>query len=457
MTSEVGAGPVEGRRALKTRFKRMTPHQILVWGFLFLIAAGTLLLSLPISVRPGGDNSLLTALFTATSALCVVGLVVVDTGTNWSTFGHVVILLMIMVGGMGFMAAATLILVLAGKRIGLRQRLLIQESLGQPRAGGVVSLIIQGVAIALAVECLCALVLAARFIPDFGWGHGLWMSIFHSISAFNNAGFDLFGDFRSLTAYTDDVLISLVIAVSVLFGGLGFIVLVELCTGRSLRKLSLHSKVVLATTAILLALSVPFIFLVEYSHSFAHLSGAGKAVASFFQAVTARSAGFSTTPTGDLHPATLFFTIGLMFIGGGPSSVAGGIKVTTFAILVLLVWSLFRGRSDVDVARRRIPHHLVVKAVSLALIMGFLIMLLAAILCITEEADPLTILFEATSAVGIVGLSMGLTPYLSPVGKLLIIVCMFIGRLGPLTVALALTYHHKKHRLRYPEEQVLFG
>ena len=434
-----------------------TPQRSLILGFALIIAVGTALLSLPAAVAPGGDNSFLVALFTATSATCVVGLVVVDTGTNWSTFGHLVILSLIQMGGMGFVVVTTLIFVLMGRRIGLRQRLLIQESMSQVPVGGTVRLVLQVIVIVLVVEAFAALILATRFVPEFGWGPGLWMSVFHGVSAFNNAGFDLFGGFQSLTAYTGDLVVNLGIAIPVIFGGLGFVVIVDLYQQRRFRKLSLHSKVVISATVILLLLSTLVVLLLEYNRAFLDLSGPDKVMAAAFQAVTSRSAGFSTVATDSLHAATQFFTVGLMFIGAGPNSVTGGIKVTALAILILAVWSLARGRESIEVANRRIPQHLVYKSVALTIILFSLVFLVTLILTVTEDADFLTTLFEATSAIGIVGLSMGLTPELSPAGKLIVTVCMFIGRLGPLTVALALAKPPKKAKLKRPEESVFIG
>ncbi len=434
-----------------------TAQRVLLLGFSLLIALGTFLLSLPAAVSPGGDNSFLVALFTATSAVCVVGLVVVDTGTNWSTFGHVVILTLIQVGGLGFIVIASLILVLTGQRIGLRQRLLIRESLSLNRVGGIVRLVIQIIAITLVIQAVFAAILAARFTADFGWPQGLWMGVFHAVSAFNNAGFDLFGGFRSLTAYTGDVIVNLAVAIPVILGGLGFIVIVDLYQQKSFRKLTLHSRIVVATTLGLLVFSTLVVLLLEYNRAFADLTGPGKVLAAFFQAVTSRSAGFSTVATEALHPATQFFTIGLMFIGGGPNSVTGGIKVTAFAILLLSIWTLSRGRESIDVRGRRIPLTQFYRAVALTIILFSLIFAAALILSVTEQADFLTTLFEATSAVGIVGLSMGLTPELSDAGKLVVTICMFIGRLGPLTIIWALTKPVKKSKLKYPEEHVVIG
>jgi trk system potassium uptake protein TrkH len=450
-TGAAGIGSGRGRAGL------FTPQRILLLGFGLLIAIGTFLLSLPAAVNPGGDNSFLTALFTATSATCVVGLAVVDTGTNWSPFGQAVILGLIQVGGLGFITVATLILILVGRKINLRQRLLIQESLNQFRVGGVVRLVIQVITITLAFQAVAAAVLAVRLVPDFGWGPGVWMSVFHSVAAFNNAGFDLFGGFRSLTAYTEDVIINLGVGVPVIIGGLGFVVIVEVIQKRSFRKLSLHSAIVLTTSFFLLVLGFLVILAIENTRAFVDLSAPGKVLASFFQSLTTRTAGFNTVDIAALHPATQFFMIGLMFIGGGSNSVAGGIKVTAFALLLLATWNLSRGRGSIRIWGREIPQILFQKAVALAIIQFAVLFLATLVLSITERADFLTILFEVTSALSLVGLSMGLTPDLSPAGKLVLTVCMYIGRVGPLTLVFALVKPHREPRLKYPDEQILIG
>lgn len=434
-----------------------TPQRILLLGFGLLIAIGTFLLSLPAAVNPGGDNSFLVSLFTATSATCVVGLVVVDTGTNWSPFGQAVILGLIQVGGLGFITVATLILILVGRRISLRQRLLLQESLNLFRVGGVVRLVIHVITVTLAFQAVFAMILATRFIPDFGWGPGFWMSAFHSVSAFNNAGFDLFGGFRSLNAYTEDVIVNLGVGIPVILGGLGFVVIVEAYRKRSFTKLSLHSAIVLIASFLLLVLGTVVILAIENTRAFADLSSPGKVLASFFQTLTPRTAGFSTVDIGTLHPATQFFIIGLMFIGGGSNSFTGGIKVSTFALLLLATWSLPRGRESVRIWGREIPQILFQKAVALAIIQFTTVFLATLVLSITEQADFLTILFEVTSALSLVGLTMGLTPDLSPAGKLVIIACMYIGRVGPLTLVFALVKPHREPRLKYPDEQILIG
>lgn len=450
----VEPGRHHGRHTLRGLF---TPERILLVGFALLIVLGTLLLSLPFAVRPGGETGFLTALFTATSAVCVTGLVVVDTADNWSTFGHLVILGLIKTGGLGFLTMTSLILIVMGRRIGLRQRLLLQESLNQAQVGGIVRLVVRIVVISVLIEAVFTLVLASRFIDDFGLGRGLWMGLFHSVSAFNNAGFDLLGGFRSLTPYTGDIVVNLGIAVPVILGGLGFVVIVDLYRQRGFHDLTLHSKVVLGATGLLLLFGTLIILSLEQNRTLAGLSGPDKVLAAFFQAMTPRTAGFSTVATETLDISTLFFLLALMFIGAGPNSVAGGIKVTTFAILVLATWNLCRGREAIEISERQIPQIMLLKALALTMILFGLIFLTTLLLSITEEADFLATLFETTSAFGLVGLTLGLTPELSPVGKLIITVSMFIGRVGPLTIAFALARPRKKPHIKYPEENIVIG
>lgn len=442
---------------LKKWRENLSPQRFLLLGFILIIAMGTLLLSLPIARSPGFEPDFLTALFTATSATCVTGLVVVDTGTHWSTFGHIVIISLIQIGGLGFMTMATLILIMLGRRIGLRQRIVIQQSINQVHVGGIIRLIKQVLVLTVIVEGIFAIILATRFAAEFGLGKGIWFGVFHSVSAFNNAGFDLFGGFRSLTAYPEDIVVSLGIIIPVIIGGLGFIVIADLYERRRFRLLSLHSKVVLVGSGILILFGTLAVLLLEFNNALAGLSPAGKVLAAFFQAVTPRSAGFTTVAVDSYQSATQFLTVALMFIGGGPNSVTGGIKVSTFIILILMVITLYRGSEEVEAFRRRVPRYLIYKAVTLSIILMFLVFAVTMILSVTEKADFLTTLFEATSAIGIVGLSMGLTPELSPIGRIVVIVCMIIGRVGPLTIAYALLRRRHHPKLKHPEEQIIIG
>ncbi|MGB9803710.1 TrkH family potassium uptake protein [Desulfofundulus sp.] len=435
----------------------MTPPQVLVLGFAAVILAGALLLMLPVSSRSGRVTDFLTALFTATSAVCVTGLVVVDTGTYWSSFGQAVILTLIQVGGLGFMSMATLFFILMGRRIGLKERLIIQESLNQLRVAGVVRLVRAVVLFTFLTEGIFASILSLRFYFDYGFPRCLWLGVFHAVSAFNNAGFDLMGGFRSLTGYVSDPVVTLSITSLIILGGLGFAVVMELYNYPHTRRLSVHTRLVLRTTGALILCGATLFGLLEWGHILRDLPLSGKVLASYFQAVTPRTAGFNTVDIGRLHSATQFLIIILMFIGASPGSTGGGIKTTTFALLGITLCSLSRGKEDVEVFRRRIPPWQVYKALSVTLWAILLVSTVTLLLNVTEGGDFLAALFETVSAFGTVGLSMGLTPHLSPAGRVAIILTMFAGRVGPLTLAYAFAQRRRKTAIRYPEEKIMVG
>ncbi|WP_072868388.1 TrkH family potassium uptake protein [Desulfofundulus thermosubterraneus] len=436
---------------------QLSPPQVLVLGFAGVILAGTLLLMLPVSSRSGTYTDFLTALFTATSAVCVTGLVVVDTGTYWSVFGQAVILALIQVGGLGFMSMATLFFILMGRRIGLKERLIIQESLNQLRVAGVVRLVRAVLLFTVFTEGFFAVVLSLRFYFDYGFPRCLWLGIFHAVSAFNNAGFDLLGDFRSLTGYVSDPVVTLSVTTLIILGGLGFSTVMELYNYPRTRRLSVHTKLVLRVTGWLIFCGALLFGLLEWGHILRDLPLSGKILASYFQAVTPRTAGFNTVDIGHLNPATQFLIIILMFIGASPGSTGGGIKTTTFALLGITLWSLSKGKEDVEVFRRRIPPWQVYKALSVTLWAILLVSTVTLLLSVTEGGDFLASLFETVSAFGTVGLSMGLTPELTPLGRVAIIFTMFAGRLGPLTLAYAFAQRRRKTAVRYPEEKIMVG
>ncbi|HOV79262.1 MAG TPA: TrkH family potassium uptake protein [Bacillota bacterium] len=437
---------------------RTTPAQTLVIGVAAVILAGAVLLTLPVAVQPGREINFLTSLFTATSAVCVTGLVVVDTGTHWTLFGHIVILSLIQVGGLGFMTMATFLFLLLGRRIGLRQRLIIQESLNQTNLAGIVRLARYVLIFTFVTEAVFAIILAIRWSADLGWRKGLWFGLFHSVSAFNNAGFDLFGGFKSLTAYAGDATVTLSITTLIILGGIGFGVIVDLVRRlKETRHLSLHAKLVLSVTGILILFGTVSIYLLEYDNTLRNLSPLGKVLASYFQAVTPRTAGYNTLDIGALHSATQFLIIVLMFIGASPGSTGGGIKTTTFSALAVSVWSMIRGKEDAEVFRRRIAKDQVFRALAIFFMASALVIVVSLLLSITENADFLALLFETTSAFGTVGLTMGITPGLTPPGRVLIIATMFLGRVGPLTLAFALSRARAKPHLRFPEEKILIG
>jgi len=423
--------------------------------------------------------SYLNALFTATSATCVTGLVVVDTGTRYSLFGQIVILFLLQIGGLGYMTMATSLFLLTGRRIYLRERMALQEALGQFGLAGLVRLTIYIIKVTLVIESAGVLVLFIRWLPDFGAAKALYFAIFHSVSAFCNAGFDLlggtFGKFGSLTPYAEDVTISLTVAILVIIGGIGFTVISDVYTARRFSRLpvisdvhtarrfprlSFHSKVVITITAVLLLLGTIVIFGLEYSNpnTLKLLSPKGKILASFFQAMTPRTAGFSTIPIDKMNNATLLFINILMFIGASPGGTGGGIKTTTFVIIVMAVWATMHGDEDANIFRRKLSKAVVYKAITVAFLSLSLVIIATTLLCISEEKGFLPILFEITSAFGTVGLSTGITSHTSSFARVIIMSVVFAGRLGPLTIATAITLRQSKlAKVEYPEDNIMIG
>ncbi|MBP1156754.1 MULTISPECIES: TrkH family potassium uptake protein [unclassified Paenibacillus] len=441
----------------------LTPPQILVIGFAFIILIGSILLSLPVAAAKGVPMPFLDAFFTATSATCVTGLIVVDTGTHFSLFGQIVIILLIQVGGLGFMTMATLFAFALKKRISLKEKLILQEALNQSSMEGIVRLIRKVLLYSLTIELVAAVIFAARWSVDLGPQKAAYYGIFHAVSFFNNAGFDLFGPvtgkFSSLTAYAEDPIINAVAMGLIILGGIGFVVMSDLMDFRKNKRLSLHSKVVLSATGILIGVGAIVIFIFEFTNprTLGSLSWSGKILASLFQSVTPRTAGANSLDIAGLRQATQFFIIILMFIGASPGSTGGGIKTTTFTTLVGAMMAMIRGKEDIVFFRYRLGKERILKAVTLTLVAIALIILVTMILATTENHAFLMILFEVTSAFATVGLSMGLTPDLSDLGKILIALTMFAGRLGPLTLAYALGPKTEKELYRYPEGKITIG
>ncbi|WP_066307461.1 TrkH family potassium uptake protein [Bacillus sp. FJAT-29814] len=444
---------------MEKKFK-LDPPKILVLGFATLILIGAIMLTMPISTVDGQGLSFLNAMFTATSATCVTGLVVVDTGTTFTMFGQWVILSLIQIGGLGFMTIATLFALLFGKKISLKERILLQESLNNLSMDGIVRLAKRILIFTAVIEILGAMLLAIRFSFDMPLKKAIYYGIFHSISNFNNAGFDLMGEFRSLTGYVDDPTVSLTVCALITLGGIGFIVMNELFEYRKTKRLSLHTKVVLVSSSILVVGGTFLILLLEFSNdkTLQPLSFTGKILASLFQSITPRTAGANTLNIPDLTQSTLLLIIFLMFIGASPGSTGSGIKTTTFTTLIGAVWSQIRGKEDVILFRQRIAYETIYKALTVTVSALFLVLTVTMFLTITEPGkDFLMILFEATSAFGTVGLSMGLTPELSPIGRCIIIFTMFAGRVGPLTIAFAVTMRRKPDAFRYPKGKIMIG
>lgn len=458
-------------------FKILSPTQIIVMGFLILNLIGTLLLIMPFSSSTGKETSLIDALFTSTSALCVTGLSTVNTLAHWSFLGKCVILFLIQIGGIGFMTIVTSILVILGKKITLKERIVMQESFNLDTFQGMVSFTKKIVKGTLFFETLGAILLSLRFIPDFGFSKGVLYGFFHSISAFCNAGFDILGN-NSLAPYSNDLYINVVIALLIIIGGLGFIVWVDIAKifkdektkkfplKNKIQNLSLQSKLVLSITLTLIVFGWIYIFLSEYDNpaTLGNMNFFEKLIASFFQSVTFRTAGYTTINQGNLTYAAKFLGIIFMLIGGSSGSTAGGIKTVTIGAVLAAVISVIKGRDSVCVFKKSISFNTVQKALTVIIMMiGFLIVLSIA-LSFTEknidcEYEFIDLFFEASSALGTVGLTTGITPYLSILGKIFICVGMFVGRLGPVTIAIALSSKKDlgKNLLHYPEEKIFVG
>lgn len=444
----------------------MDPAKVMVIGFASVVLLGALLLNLPIATKSGESIGLLDALFTATSAVCVTGLIVVDTATYWSIFGQVVIITLIQIGGLGFMTIATMFALLTKKKINLRERLLIQESLNQKDLSGMVRLTRYVILITFLIEGIGAILLSFTFIPQFGLGRGVWYSIFHAISAFCNAGFDLMGSvsgpFTSLTSYVDNFMIVMTISVLIILGGIGFPVMLDIIRTKKVSRLNMHSKIVIVTTAILIGIGSIFIFVVEFNNpkTLGTLSLPGKLLAAFFQSVTARTAGFNTIDLTLIKESSLFIMMILMFIGASPASTGGGIKTTTLASLAITVRSFISGKGDIEVCERRISAATITKAIGIFFIATALVVFGTLALSLTDEGFTLVECgFEIISAIATVGSSIGGSPNLTIMGKVIVMIAMFIGRVGSLTIFIALLSKgaRKKPPVRYPEGKIIVG
>lgn len=439
---------------------KLIPVRILAIGFAIVIFIGAILLSLPISSADGRGTAFIDSLFTSTSAVCVTGLVTLDTGTHWNYFGKTVILLLIEIGGLGFMSFAALIALILGRKITLSERLVMQEAINSSNLEGIVKMVKYILGFTFSIQFMGALLLSTQFIHIYGLGKGIYYSVFHSVSAFCNAGFDLMGGFTSLTSFSENAVVILTIAVLIIIGGLGFSVWTEIYNYRSINKLSLHTKIVIVTTTALLSAGWILMMLFEFSNpdTLGAMSLKGKLVNSLFASVTPRTAGFNSISTSDMTMPGRFLTTILMFIGGSSGSTAGGIKTTTFSIIVLSIISAIKGKDDTEVFQKRIAGDIVRKSFVITTLASTLIVVVTMLLSISEVGQSFEYIFyEVTSAFGTVGLSLGLTTKLSSIGKLILIFTMYSGRLGPLTVALAFTKVKRNNQIRYPEDKILVG
>lgn len=446
-------------------FRKWTPGQILAAGFMVVILAGTVLLVLPFSSSTGHSIGLIDAFYTSVSAVCVTGLIVRDTPHAFSLFGQLIILLLIQVGGLGYMTSATIISLLIGKKIGLTERLIMRESFNVLTMEGLVRFAKIVVFVTLTIEGIAAILLSFRFSYDFPAARAIYLGIFHAVSAFNNAGFSLFSD--SLTRYRGDLAVNIIIMILIILGGIGFMILIELY--RFLRKevkfLSLHARLTLITTCILTVIGAIFLFIFEGTNGalFHSVSIKEKILTAFFQSVSARTAGFNTIGIGELTNGSLFVLIILMIIGGSPGSTAGGIKTTTFAVMMVALWATFRGKQDANVFGRRLPSEIVARAFLLTTLVSIIIIISTTLILLIEDRSFIKTLFEVASAFGTVGYSTGnggavsFSALFSGAGKLIIALTMYVGRLGPLLLSIAAIKGATRQRYRYAEEKVVIG
>jgi len=443
---------------------RVQPVRLLALSFVAAIAVGTLLLTFPSATQTGQVTGFIDALFTATSATCVTGLIVKNTPLYWSRFGQLVILCLLQFGGLGIMTFSASLAVVFGRKLGLAQRKTFSAVIGEARNIDIARALRYILAFTLLAETVGTLLLFLRWLPDFPSAReALYNAGFHAVSAFCNAGFSVFPD--SLMRYSGDFAVNLVVIGLVVTGGLGFIVIRELFNRDTLRhgplhafrRLSIHARLVLGTSAILVVCGTIVFFFAEYDHALADMRLPAKLLASLFQAVTPRTAGFNTAPISMLHPVTLFLWVVLMFVGASPGGTGGGIKTSTAAILLLAVRNRIRGREEVELGRRLVPKDIVYRATAIAAVSVGIVALFFAILLVSERATFQEILFETVSAFGTVGLSTGLTPNLSVVGKLAVTLLMYIGRLGPLTLALAMSARQPGLSIGYPKARVMVG
>jgi len=450
------------RVPLKLVSKPSTPFSstlLLGYGFAGLIILGALLLIFPFSSASGSFTSPLTAFFTATSASTVTGLVIVDTGTYWSSFGQAVIFCLFQIGGLGFIIGATLMLFAIGGRFGLRDRLLISESLGVNQLSGILGLVTRVALFAFIAELIGTLVFYFRWTYTGAEGASWWTAVFHSASAFNNCGLDLFGNFQSLAEFRNDPVTLLMTALLIMTGSTGYFVIADILKNRHFSKLALDSKIVICTTLFLIISGILFYFVMEFNRpsTLGPLAFSQKILESFFQSVTVRTAGFSTINTGNLSQISIFFTCLLMFIGGATGSTAGGIKVNTFGTLVVTAINMIRGREHISAFGRQIPRQTVTRALTLAMLYLATAGVVILLLTISDNFSIEKIIFETFSAMGTVGASMGITPDLSTGGKIILIFTMFIGRLAPLSFMAYLVRRREQVELEYPHEAIKLG
>lgn len=436
---------------------KLSSFQIIILGFTGAIIFGAVLLMLPISARSGQFTPFETALFTATSAVCVTGLVVVDTASYWSFFGQAVIFVMIQIGGLGVITVASSLYILVGRKLSLMQRQTMQNALAAPQVGGMVRLTRFILVTTLVIETIGALLLLPVFIPEYGV-KGVWMSLFHSVSAFCNAGFDLMGNktgqFSSFTSLAGNGYLNAVICILIVLGGIGFITWSDIATKRMrFKEYRMQTKVIIVTTAILILLPALFFFLNDFQEE-----AMGKRIClSLFQSITPRTAGFNTADLTQMSDAGRAVTMLLMLIGGSPGSTAGGMKTTTLAVLFANTIAVFRRRKNANYFGRRVDDSIVKNASTILFMYVSLAMLAQIIISIVEKIPTQVCMFETFSAIGTVGLSLGITPQLSTISRIILIMLMFFGRVGGLTIIFAAFSQKDTSTLKYPMENITVG
>lgn len=436
--------------------------QMIALGYFMVITIGTLLLSLPVASRNNTSAGFINSFFTATSATCVTGLVVFDTYTQWSIFGQLVILLLIQVGGLGFMTIITLFSFLLKRKIGLKERGLLRESVNVMYIGGIVRLVKKILIGTLLFEGLGAILLSMRFIPRMGLIEGVYNGIFHSVSAFCNAGFDLmgkYGKYSSLISFSDDTVVSLTIIMLIIVGGIGFFVWDDISRHKyHFKKYKLHTKIVLSTTAILIVSGAICFYIFESSNLLSEMGIGEKVIASVFGAVTPRTAGFNTVDTAALTPASKLLTMILMFIGGSPGSTAGGIKTTTLAVILISLWSSLRYKRNDNIFGRRLEDTAIKMATAVVTVNLIITFAATFLISATNAALSLSdVSFEVLSAIGTVGLSTGITGELNNFAQIVIALLMYCGRVGSLSFALIFTEHRIPSSVQNPREKINIG
>lgn len=438
-------------------FRQLNPYQIVLLSYGVIIMIGTFLLMLPVSVQGIPPLTFIDALFMSASSVCVSGLSIFDMGKNFSIFGQIVVIILVQIGALGIMTITTILAVIMGRRIQLRDRLLIQESLQRWSVAGVVRLVIVIVKMTFFFEFIGGLVLTVIFWSDYGFSavyYGFW----HATSAFCNAGFDILGG-SNISNYILNPLFNAVLLLEVICGGLGFAVLLDIYQKRYWKKFGINTKIVLATTAILILIGTAFIFILEYNNegTLAPYNIFEKIMASLFMASMSRTSGFSMLDMNALTEPTLLFIMFLMFIGGSPASTGGGIKTTTIAVIFAAIWSLIRGRDDVVIFERTVPPIVIFRALSIFFVSASVVFLTTMFLCLTEDIPLGKIFFEAVSMFSTVGLPTGTVSEMQPLSRVVIIFVMLMGRIGIISFGMALVIRKKKQKIRYPEDKFIIG